>query len=267
MTKNQHLRKVNSATKYPSIPTYHKPGKNGLLEDGNVDFSGTSVVATEKIDGTNCRIIVFPDGFYLIGSREELLTAKNDIIYNPMLGIVDTVEDSADIISDHLYLTEERREILGHPFKSSFIVFYCEVYGGENIAKSSKQYTSENRSGFRVFDIAEIKLSDLDMKLEEFSSWRDRGGQNFFNESALTDTCMKLGLDVTPRIPLESPPPSEIEETHEWLKATLPRSLATLDIKAPGRPEGLVLRTPDRHLIAKARFENYERHKRKMQNS
>ena len=63
------LRLLNSLTKYPSIPTYHTldPRDGGLTDPATV-FSG-DVIATEKVDGTNSRLVLLPDGSYLIGSR------------------------------------------------------------------------------------------------------------------------------------------------------------------------------------------------------
>lgn len=70
---------LNSLTKYPSIPTYHSlDPSNGNLLDDRVGFTAP-VIGTEKIDGTNARIISLPDGSYLLGSREELLYAKGDL--------------------------------------------------------------------------------------------------------------------------------------------------------------------------------------------
>lgn len=70
-------------TKYPSILTYHKLGEKGkLLDEVQVPFDQPAILA-EKIDGVNSRIIIFPDGLYIIGSREELLYAKGDLIGNP----------------------------------------------------------------------------------------------------------------------------------------------------------------------------------------
>jgi hypothetical protein len=55
-------------------------------------FAGT-VIATEKVDGTNSRVICLPDGCSLLGSREELLYGKGDLIGNPALGIKARFED------------------------------------------------------------------------------------------------------------------------------------------------------------------------------
>lgn len=63
------LRAVNSMTKYPSIPTYHAlDTKNGCLLGETVPLAGP-VILTEKVDGTNARIIALPDGSWIIGSR------------------------------------------------------------------------------------------------------------------------------------------------------------------------------------------------------
>jgi len=53
------------------------------------------VLVTEKVDGCNGRIIILPDG-YLIGSREELLHASGDLIFNSDCGIVETLRPVAD---------------------------------------------------------------------------------------------------------------------------------------------------------------------------
>ena len=51
--KDMDLRKLNSITKYPSIPTYHKIGEKGVLEDEVVSFGSDKIILTEKVDGTN----------------------------------------------------------------------------------------------------------------------------------------------------------------------------------------------------------------------
>ena len=66
---------LNSATKYPPIEMYHVLDERGTLtEDLTFGFAG-DVVFTEKVDGTNARIILLPGGDYIIGSREHLLYA------------------------------------------------------------------------------------------------------------------------------------------------------------------------------------------------
>lgn len=92
------LKKLNSLTKYPSIPTYHALGERGKLSETiQVNFANQFIIGTEKIDGTNARIICFSDG-YVIGSREELLYAKGDLIGNPAMGIVEALKPLAELI-------------------------------------------------------------------------------------------------------------------------------------------------------------------------
>lgn len=91
------LSKLNSMTKYPSIPTYHTLGEKGALLEETVPFEG-EIVLTEKVDGTNSRIILLPDGTFILGSREELLFAKGDLIGNPALGIVEALKAVASTL-------------------------------------------------------------------------------------------------------------------------------------------------------------------------
>jgi hypothetical protein len=242
------LRKLNSATKYPSIPTFHVLGERGRLrEEVQVSFGDVDVVVTEKLDGTNTRIIVLDDGSYLIGSREELLHARGDIVFNPAQGIVAAVCTIADRVADAL------------AGSGQVVTFYGEVYGGKT--SGSKAYGTS--VGFRLFDVVRTPVRELDdhleLSAEEIAHWRDSGGQTFVDESEITKHAALAGVDVTPRLEAKSPP-AELRETHAWLKAVLPGdTLAPLNDDRKGRPEGVVVRTRDRRVIAKLRFEDYER--------
>lgn len=242
-----NLRAVNSLTKYPSIPTYHAlDPKNGSLLDDVVRFPG-EVIATEKVDGTNSRIIFLPDGSYLLGSREELLYAQGDLIGNPALGIVEALKPLAE----------------GLPRgKADFIrVFYLELYGGK-IGGNAKQYSTKGAVGWRLFDIATVDgLGDkLSWPSERISSWRDAGGQTFADEDELTEASRLSGLELTPRLFSDKDGaslPGDVENTLDLLRFYLPETLVGLD--AAGRSEGIVFRSHDRSVIAKARFQDYER--------
>ncbi|MBL1078909.1 RNA ligase family protein [Nocardia sp. 2] len=240
------LEAINSATKYPSIPTYHALGERGSLTDTVTAFDGP-VIGTEKVDGTNARIICLPDGSWLIGSREELLYAKDDLIGNPALGIVAALRETAAAL----------------PGSDGLIrVFYGEVYGGK-VTAASKQYTGERTVGFRLFDVIELPdFTDiLAMPTAQISAWRESGGQPFRPEPALTELATQTGIELTPRLFTFDPTdlPQSIEETRDFLATHLPHTRSGLDAGAAGNPEGIVLRTSTRSVIAKARFEDYDR--------
>lgn len=239
------LNKLNSLTKYPSIPTYHTLGEKGSLLADTIGFAG-DIILTEKVDGTNSRIILLPDGNFVLGSREELLFAKGDLIGNPAMGIADALKDLADSL----------------PCAPAQIqVLYLELYGGK-ITAASKQYTSEQSISWRLFDIAIIEnIAPLfSQSLAEISAWRERGGQSFLNEEQLVQAAENYGLTLTPRIATIKSLPSDIEETYEFLKQWLPKTQVAIDAGAGGKAEGIVARTVSRSAIAKLRFEDYERH-------
>lgn len=243
------LSALNSLTKYPSIPTYHTldAGNGGLLETC-VEFAGP-VIGTEKVDGTNARVISLPSGDFLLGSREELLYAKGDLIGDPAQGIVTALRAFAD------GLTPVADDVIR--------VHYVEVYGGK-VTGASKQYTgSRTTVGYRLFDCA--VLADYEAMLAkpraEISTWRESGGQPFVSEEELVAVAERDGLDLAPRLFTLDPAelPREIDKTRQFLGEHLPKTLVALDDQAGGHPEGIVLRSADRSTIAKARFQDYDR--------
>lgn len=238
-----NLDRINSMTKYPSILTYHKMVDKGKLSNEvRVPFDSPAIV-TEKINGVNARVIMYPNGFYMVGSRDEFLYARGDLLRNMQHGIVDSLKEAV------------RRIVPGN----DLMVYYFEVYGG-NTTKASKQYTGHERMGCRLFDVAIFRDYDdiLDMPIERIASWREGGGQTFLGENMLTQVGFCADLDITPRLGLMEVP-VDLVEAHEWMKTIIPNTLASLDGSAKGRPEGVVIRTPDRSRIAKLRFEDYER--------
>ncbi|MBB6172231.1 hypothetical protein HNR23_002291 [Nocardiopsis mwathae] len=239
------LDALNSATKYPSISTYHElDKKNGGLLETATEFAG-EVILTEKVDGTNSRLIIFPTGDYLIGSREELLHARGDLIANPALGIVDALRDLADRIT---------------PPDEGVRVYYLEVYGGK-VTGASKQYTGQRTVGYRMFDVADVPGSLMGWDRARISAWREEGGQSFLPEDALHVVADKEQIPLTPRLGAINAAdlPSGIAPMRDFLAERLPSTRVALDDGAGGRPEGIVLRSVDRSVIAKARFTDYER--------
>ena len=219
------LRALNSATKYPSIETYHElDPANGMLldEDGTMAFDGP-VILTEKIDVTNGRVIVMPDGDWFIGSREELLYAKGDRIENPALGIVPALLALAPALE-------------GSP--AYMRVYFLEVYG-HKIGGAAKQYTTAGRTGFRLFDIAEVPPETLEMPREQVSSWREHGGQHYLCERDLLDTVARvLDIGLTPRLGTVDAAdlPTTLEDAEVPGRAR-PATRVALDEGAMGAPE------------------------------
>jgi len=247
---------LNSLTKYPSIPTYHAlDPKNGNLTEQPMEFEGL-VIGTEKIDGTNGRIISLPDGSYVIGSREELLYAKGDLIGNPSQGIVDALRPVA--------------EALPPAGGGAICVYYLEVYG-RKIGQAAKQYTGQGNVGARLFDVAVLDdhKDQFTWTRERISAWREAGGQRYLTESELWAEAGWCGLSLAPRLftIAMADLPREIEPMSVWLEDRLPRTGCALDDSAAGRPEGIVLRSVNRSVIAKARFQDYERTIRRRERS
>ena len=89
----------------------------GILQEAvQIPFVGR-VIGTEKVDGTNTRLIFCPDGSVVVGSREDLLWERRDLIGNPAMGIVEAVKDTV-----HALATTVCKEGL-------LTVFFVEVYG------------------------------------------------------------------------------------------------------------------------------------------
>jgi hypothetical protein len=245
------LDKLNSATKYPSILTYHALGERGALTEELTTFAGITpdeeVYLTEKVDGTNGRIVLLPDGDYFIGSREELLYAKGDRIQNPALNIVETLQPLAEQLTDGSFFV-------------GIHTLYLEVYGGK-IGGQAKQYSGTGRISCRLFDVSYASVRVLDKPREEIASWRDGGGQDWFSVKLLGEISEQHTIPLVPYLEVDNGEdlPKSVQDMYGLLLAEIPETRVGLDDKAGGKPEGLVLRTADRSRIAKARFQDYER--------
>lgn len=240
--------KINTLTKYPSILTLHQLGEKGVLTDDlTTDIEGETLYATEKIDGTNVRLVCYGHEF-LIGSRKEILHYSGDLYWSESMGIVDTIFD------------------LKVPFMKAnkLMVIYGELFGGKITAKS-KNY-GKDKHGFRVFDIVvfddEQKLIDLlQSDLSTISRWREhqegtslKYGQNFLD----IDTLKEFPYNLAPSVEfnLDS---FDHETVLKAMEESIPETKVALSESAQMKPEGLILRTHDRSKIVKIRFEDYYR--------
>ena len=245
----QHLAKLNSLTKYPSIPTYHTLGEKGRLTEAvQVSFEG-DCVATEKIDGTNARLICTPEGV-LIGSREDLLWATGDLIHNPAMGIVSALREQARALADTA-------------IPGAVLVIYGEVYG-RGVGAAAKNYAVSDKVGFRVFDAFQMPLrtvqEHLEIPAERIATWRENSGQPFMDVSALDALASERGFERVPMrgIFTAAAMPQTVGEAAAFL-APFAKTLAPLEASALGQAEGIVVRSRDRRQIAKLRFEDYRR--------
>lgn len=249
VTRAADLKKLNSLTKYPSIPTYHTLGEKGALLEERVPFEGR-VLGTEKVDGCNGRAIFLPDGLWIVGSREELLLARGDLIGNPALGIADALRARAEALAPALCRPD------------TITVVFVEVFGGATTAQA-RQYTGKRAVSFLLFDVAVITgFEDLLARSpEQIAAWRDGGGQPFLAADDLARTARDRGLEPAPALfEIDAGElPRTVEDARAFLRERLTTTRCKLDEGAGGEPEGVVVRTPDRRVIAKLRREDYER--------
>jgi hypothetical protein len=257
--------RLNSATKYPSIPTYHTlDPKNGMLSEPTVDFGGQVVQISEKIDGTNARIIVMPDGRFVIGSRENLLSCSEDWFKNPELGIVEELWDTAMDLAGGFMDCDDLDPVY---------VYFFEVYGG-NIGQNAKQYTTDKKNfDHRLFDVikfsGELFTDLMGLGREEIAYWRDHGRQPFLGWDEFLAVSQEMNLVRAPvadrRFPADMLP-KNLQHTVEWMRELLPGgSEARVDMSGQGRAEGVVLKSHDRRITAKLRFEDYEKTLRRIE--
>ena len=258
------LRKINTLTKYPSILTYHNLGPKGSLVDTLVEdksFDERPVYITEKIDGTNSRIVFFTDekgsvADYLIGSREDLLYAKGDRIVVDTMGVVKNMKSIADTVS---LLGEDKLR------PNSIYCLYGETYGGK--INGTKQYSGHGNFGIRIFDLWYISNDEankiLAEEVERISSWREHAGQPFASVKELSEFCCDYLLERVPYI--EEIPgadiPTSLQDVWNWMQK-FANSAAKLDNDGKGLSEGIIVRYADRSLIRKIRFEDYQKTKR-----
>ena len=238
--------KINTLTKYPSILTLHQLGERNILKDElTTSIEGEQLFATEKIDGTNVRIICYGDE-YLIGSRDFILHHCSDLYFDTNTEIVSSIKNLGIKI----------------PSTKKFTVIYGELYGGK-ITKNSKWYGTD-KIGFRVFDIAVYDdLSILEKTLPEISNWREKEreggiiyGQKFLTREQIEKQFFYLNLVPTVNFELGNMTHKTILNN---LEKYVPITKVALSENSLNKCEGVVLRNADRTKIVKIRFEDYQR--------
>lgn len=259
-TEELDLKKFNILTKYPSIYTRHKLDNRGnSTSEVEVNTEpDTDYYLTEKIDGTNSRIIILPDKRYLIGSREELLTADGDLIYNTNLGIVDTLRPYLAKIKNNLSHLE-------HPESDIAFVIYGETFGGNTHKNSVAYSTNQKTLGFRMFDAQRIKIDLLHELLKKdeprIATWREHNNQDWLTVKELQTLGSLLDIPVVPYVGVVKGKdiPTDPYQIEAWLNDNLPETKVKLDDTGKGYIEGLIARTATRFSILKIRHDNYKR--------
>lgn len=246
-------RKLNSITKYPSILTYHKPGKKGTVVEEFTEsyYTPTNdeiLEGTEKVDGTGSRIVICGQD-YLIGTREEFIYAKGDRIRNDQLNILKNCIPIAErLVSEN------------HFDNNELLAIYGETYG-ENIGRNYKNYGTKE-SSFKVFDMWSLEVDKikelLNIDLEKLATWREHCNQPYFTIDKLKQHCKELNLEKTPVLfsLTKNELPTSIEDMYKFLRQF---KETRVGLDCTGKSEGFVIRSSDRKYIKKIRFEEYEK--------
>ena len=247
------MRNLNSATKYPSILTYHAI-LNGRehSEEKLVEFPDEPLFVSEKVDGLNCRIVIVPDMSVVsdrtgmgafVGTREEFLWYSDDLIYNNAYGVVEHIRPFIP-------------ELLSVGWSQDIWVIWGELYGGR-IGKA-KHYTHSQQMGFRVFDVAHIPYEILKLTPHEISNWREGNNQSFISVDELVNFTQTLKLPLVQNIcSISRDDLGSCAQNFELMQGFGESTFAGLDHTGPS--EGYVVRTASRSAIAKLRFEYYRR--------
>ncbi len=258
--------KLNRATYYGSIDTHHRLGQRGMLTDQLGPFAEVNseeiVHYFEKIDGANSKVVFFNGTDYVIGSREKLLYAKGDRLTQQVMpeltSIVETLKPIAEnMISQWKTESRESAEFGSH----AVMTLYFETYGGK-VGKAAQQYTGADHLGARLFDYSLVEREVLDWTREQIAAWRDHGpGATFGDIEDLSSVARDYGLSLVPKLGTSrvGELPTDLGGMLDFLQRNLPETLAPLDEDGKGESEGLVLRTNDRSVISKARFQDYRR--------
>ncbi|MEV4806847.1 RNA ligase family protein [Nonomuraea sp. NPDC049421] len=255
-------RKLGSATKYPSIPTYHQEGPRGmLLEELLTPFPEGSVVRLEeKLNGWNCRVVL-GRGWWAIGSRKDWVAVSAEDSYSSEGGLVEALKPAVKRIDYDALLAEVCEDVPSS--WDPIVTLYVEVYGREGSVKGWQSYGDGSKAGVRLFDVALTDPLILGWDIERIASWRQNGGQVFM-PSPVVDCVAKV--TKIRRVPLLATIdtrklPTTVDDMAFMLRyygTTLARVTSGGSLVA----EGVIMRTLTRSIIAKAHLARYERTQR-----
>lgn len=259
--------KLDSLTKYPSIETFHIMDR-GILRENETnlteEFGDRTLLVQEKIDGTNMRIIVSHDG-YIIGSRNQLLSYRDDLIWSDLNAIM------TKSFAEMIFVSLKDTEIL----KKHLLVFYGELYGG-NIGKASRQYTkNKDLFCFRLFDVAKFDTQKVIEELfqtpvssikglkRKYQNWIDITSHQKFD--GFLEPLNEMNVKKVPAVGVYklSKLDEDIETVYKTHLSVFSKSQAKEEEGAKGKSEGIIVRDEKRNFIRKLRFEDYQKTLRK----
>ena len=191
------FEKIEALTRYPQILSFHKIENNLATNQLNelpdnyqplpTHPEKLDIVIQEKIQGTNCRIIIFDTDFF-IGTNDEIIYAKNDrIASSPIVGpIINTLQQFIQMNQGSL----ER-----------MVVLYGQAFGKG--LPNANRYTKNNQRAFRVFDGFSIPANDAvalcnNRSVEDIAIWVDNLQQSFFSIRTLKRFCDTFNINQVP---------------------------------------------------------------------
>jgi len=249
MRPNYDVKRLNALTRYPTVPSYHVPDAQGRPTlQVKVSFAHEpQLIISEKIAGHSIRVILTKDGYFL-GNKTEILAWHEEIDEQPMHPILNGMRMTAN----HIFQSYS-------PKDEGIKVFFGVFFGGSS-HPHAKQYTGGDYqlNSFKLSDGFSLPANEFttlyNSTAEQIGEWRESNQQPFYTETSL----LGFGIPVNPRL-RSSAPPVHVAATLAWMQHTLPKSKACLSYLAPGKPNGILIRTPNRSKIAKLSFAEYEK--------
>lgn len=245
-------KSINSLFKYPSILTYHKldkKGKKAINElNSDINMCGPFWV-TEKIDGSNIRIIITNDE-YIIGTREKLVffSYKENLLSNDIRPLIDYLNSNyIDNIS----------KLQSLDLSGKILVIYGELFGSKI---TNSRYTDKilNKYGYMIFDAYMIDIDEikniLSMDIQKIVYWRDHH-KKWYNNNQLQALSNLSGFKIVPLRNKVDNLPLNKDDTYKWLTNYKDSMVSLIDKSS--NAEGVVVRNFDRSYIRKIRIEEY----------
>jgi len=249
------LELLEAVTRWPSIKSYHKMDEHGRLIDELrfPEIAGEAVYATEKVDGSNVRVVVDSLLRVSVGTRNQLVMFRGEAAAQDSMGVVGALRGLPRSLS-----------ISGRPSPGHVRAYYGELYGGA--INGHGHYTQDKtRMQWALFAIADFDIEALSQleRAEIAARRRLLTTDGVHAEGRLGEYVMiHGGGEDSPTVPYlgrRHAPPATVAEAAEWLAHVLgPVTRAAIGDAKPGKPEGVVITGVESGLIAKLRVKDYE---------